>query len=181
MDTILFSSDLHGSWPALKLLIVKATKIQAKALLIAGDLCPPDNPAFFLTYSNSEIPIILVRGNCDSAYDFDLAHIPLPPVTRKINFAMRTIVMTHGDRFPSPYGLELKRMDIFISGHTHTPKLVEDSQGIICVNPGSPTYPRTALGPTYGIIDETGISIRDFNNDTPIPNLQYYFMPRMVQ
>ncbi|MFA7127720.1 MAG: metallophosphoesterase, partial [Sphaerochaeta sp.] len=82
MDTLLFSSDLHGSLPALKLLIVKATKIQAKALLIAGDLCPPDNPAFFLTYSNSEIPIILVRGNCDSAYDFDLAHIPLPPVTR---------------------------------------------------------------------------------------------------
>jgi len=181
MNTLLFSSDLHGSLPALKELLEKAKKMQAKALLLAGDLCPPENPMFSLTFSNSETPIILVRGNCDSAYDFDLAHIALPPITRKLSFALRNIVMTHGDRHPSPYGFEMKKNDIFISGHTHTPKLFEDSQGIICVNPGSPTYPRTSWGPTYGVLDETGISIRNFNNDTPIPRLQYYFTPRIDQ
>lgn len=150
-------------------------------VLLGGDLCPPENPLFSLSLANSPVEILQVRGNCDSSYDFSKAQIFFPPLTRKIPFGKRTILLTHGDRYPSPYGLGLQRGDIFISGHTHTPQLHTDAMGIICVNPGSPTFPRNTLGPTYGILDAEGIRILSFRDDGSIAELKTYSMPRLDQ
>ena len=181
MDTIIFGSDLHGSLPALTSLLEKAEKFHASLLLLGGDLCPPDNTLFNIALANSPLKVIHVRGNCDSAYDFSKAHLPLPPLTYKTQFDGRTILLTHGDRYPSPYGLGLNKGDIFISGHTHTPQLHTDAMGIICVNPGSTTFPRNILGPTYGIIDKHSIRILSLKDDTCIPKLETYSMPRKDQ
>ncbi|HKL59509.1 MAG TPA: YfcE family phosphodiesterase [Sphaerochaeta sp.] len=181
MDTIIFGSDLHGSLSALTSLLEKAEKLHASMLLLGGDLCPPENNLFKIAFSNSPIEIVHVRGNCDNAYAFSMAQIPLPPLTHKLMFGERTILLTHGDRYPSPYGLGLKKGDIFISGHTHTPQLHTDAMGIICVNPGSTTFPRNVLGPTYGIIDRDSIRILSLKDDICITELKNYSMPRKDQ
>ena len=181
METIIFGSDLHGSLPALTSLLEKAEKFHASLLLLGGDLCPPENPLFQITLANSLVEIIHVRGNCDSAFEFSQAQLPLPPLMRKVLFGERTILLTHGDRYPSPYGLGLKKGDIFISGHTHTPQLHTDAMGIICVNPGSTTFPRNALGPTYGVIDSNSIRILSLKDDVCITELKTYSMPRKDQ
>ena len=181
MDTIIFGSDLHGSLPALTSLLEKAEMHHASVLLLGGDLCPPENPLFTMALTNSLIEVIHVRGNCDNAYDFSKAQLALPPLMYKFPFGERTILLTHGDRYPSPYGLGLKKGDIFISGHTHTPQLHTDAMGIICVNPGSTTFPRNILGPTYGVINSNSIRILSLKDDICITELNVYSMPRKDQ
>ncbi|ADY14594.1 YfcE family phosphodiesterase [Sphaerochaeta globosa] len=175
LPTLILASDIHGSAFALHLLVGRAKQYQAEKILIAGDLCPPDSPEF-RTLLTQEAETLLVRGNCDGSYEFSNAKIHLPPLVQRLQWGERTLVMTHGDRFPSPYGLDMKTGDIFISGHTHTPHLARQEDGIITINPGSTTFPRTPLGPTYALLFEEGISIRSLDDDRPLPSMQYYFM-----
>lgn len=160
---------------ALRQLLQRAKQYQAQAILIAGDLCPTESPAFKALLSQ-EIETILVRGNCDGSYEFNAAGMILPPLVQRLRWGEHTLVMTHGDRFPSPYGLELQSNDIFLSGHTHTPHLMKQEDGILTINPGSTTFPRTVLGPTYALLFEEGVSIRSLDDDRPLPSLQYYFL-----
>jgi putative phosphoesterase len=54
--------------------------------------------------------------------------------------------------------LDLLTCDIAICGHTHRPFVKRDPKTrVLVMNPGSPTFPRTAKGPTIGrIIAENG-------------------------
>ncbi len=174
LPTYIVTSDLHGSAGALSLLVAKAKAVQAAAILVAGDLVPQENPTFRQLLLEAPL-VYLVRGNCDSSYAFHQAGLTLPPLLLRLPWGSRTILMTHGDQLPYSEELNLQKGDLFISGHTHLPRLQETSGGILLVNPGSPTYPRTALGPTYAILDADGVSIRTFDDDRPIPLLQYYF------
>ena len=78
--------------------------------------------------------------------------------------------MTHGDRitdtaeFPFP----LVANDIFIQGHTHVPELYKDRDGIIHLNPGSPSRPRSEYGATYAIISGEKIEVRKLKGDKTI-------------
>lgn len=173
--TLILASDIHGSTAALRLLLQYAKHYQAQHILIAGDICPPSSPAFKELLSQ-HTDTILVRGNCDSSYDFSAAGINLPPLVQRLKWGEHSVVMTHGDRFPSPYGLDMQGGDIFISGHTHSPRLLMQEDGILHINPGSTTFPRTALGPTYALLFEDGASIRSLDDDRPLPSLQYYFL-----
>jgi putative phosphoesterase len=177
MDTLLFSSDLHGCTSKLITLLQKAATFQARTLLLAGDTCPSEGSTFQETLKTSSVPIVMVKGNCDNQYAFHSAGLPLPPLLRRIPFAGRTIVMIHGDRYFPPEILNLHQQDILLSGHTHCPSLTIDEKGIISINPGSPSYPRNQEGATYGIIENGKIEIRSFATDEPIPGLQYYLTP----
>ena len=178
--TYLITSDIHGSLRVLERLLEKARRFNAEAILIAGDLCPSDNP-LFSALLHQEVPMHLVRGNCDSSYEFSNASLNLPPLVWRAPWKGRGLVMTHGDRYPSPYGLDLKKGDIFLYGHTHVPKVQLDADGILLLNPGSPTYPRTSLGPSYAILDGEGVSVRAFDDDRFLPSLQYDFFEESDQ
>lgn len=175
LPTLILASDIHGSSFALRLLAGRAKQHQAQKILIAGDLCPPESLEF-KTLLREEAETLLVRGNCDSSYAFSNAGINLPPLVQRLKWGEKTLVMTHGDRFPSPYGLDMESGDIFISGHTHIPHVVRQEDGILTINPGSTTFPRTPLGPTYALLFEEGVSIRSLDDDRPLPSLQYYFL-----
>jgi len=175
LPTLIVASDVHGSTVALHRLLQHAKVHRAQQILIAGDICPPSSPAFKQLLSQP-VEFILVRGNCDSSYDFSSAGINLPPLVQRLQWGQYPVVMTHGDRFPSPHGLDMERGDLFISGHTHAPRLMLGEDGILHINPGSTTFPRTALGPTYALFFEEGISIRSLDDDRPLPSLQYYFL-----
>lgn len=175
LPTLIVASDVHGSTVALRQLLQHAIFHRAQQILIAGDICPPASPAFKELLSQP-VEFILVRGNCDSSYDFSSAGINLPPLVQRLQWGQYPVVMTHGDRFPSPHGLEMEQGGIFISGHTHAPRLMLGEDGILHINPGSTTFPRTASGPTYALFFEDGISIRSLDEDRPLPSLQYYFL-----
>lgn len=44
--------------------------------------------------------------------------------------------------------LTAERCDVGVFGHTHVPEVIERNNGSFLINPGSPTFPRSASGPT---------------------------------
>lgn len=99
------------------------------------------------------IDTIMVKGNGDQGnriYNED----------ELIEISGRKIFLTHGHRYDVRYGitnlyykaLELN-VDMVLFGHTHVPINIEEN-GIIFMNPGSPSIPRTqSKAKTIGLID----------------------------
>lgn len=162
---IAVTSDIHGNASAFAHVISLAKSHKAETLLIAGDLEIP-----CLTMP-TDLPIVMVKGNCDSSYDFDLVGRPVPPLVVRFPWNGRTIVMTHGDRYPSPYGLTLGKNDIFVFGHIHQSRLYRNEEGETIVNPGSVTFPRGGEGATYALFEPEEITIRKLSDDKPIHSL----------
>ena len=149
----LITSDIHGSSSGIELIKKAAEHFRTEGIISAGDQCPDGiNSAFFSS-------MIAVRGNCDRFYDYD--GLSFPPRTREIEIYGRRVVITHGDAMPD---FTLNKGDILISGHTHVPDLhMED--GVYFCNPGSPSRPRSSLGPTAALLSEDGLrlfSLLDF-------------------
>lgn len=174
IQTILVASDIHGSHEALDQLLQYAQTYHADLLILAGDTCPACSTAIVKGIWYSPVPILMVRGNCESPWEFQAAGLPIPPIYRTETFGDRTILVTHGDRFPSPVGLpvSLGERDIFICGHTHQPRIDHEPGRPWHLNPGSTTYPRTSAGATFALIDKNGISIRTFEGNKPVSKLQ---------
>ena len=159
--TYFAASDIHGNIGALDEIIRLAEGKKADRLFIAGDLCPGD-PAFALRLHNASFPYIAVKGNCDSLWDYRDSGLAVPK--ESVYFEMpdgRHIGMTHGHSIFSPddFPFTLEKGDIFIQGHSHVPSLFKDDRGIIHLNPGSPSRPRSMDGATCAVIrkDEIGI------------------------
>ena len=176
-QTILVASDIHGSHEALDRLLMYAEELRADMLILAGDTCPACSTAIVKGIWYSPIPILMVRGNCEGPWDFQEAGLPTPPNYRTETFGEKTILVTHGDRFPSPVGLpvQLKEQDIFICGHTHRPVIHHEQGRPWHLNPGSTTYPRSREGTTFAVMDAGGISIRTFDENKPLAGLQAYW------
>jgi len=130
-------SDTHGY------LEPAAARILAGVDLIlhAGDI---DSPAV-LRQLEQIAPVVAVRGNMDQgAWTRNLKQ------TELITAGKTWIYMLH------EYGrldLDLHSTDIkvLIHGHTHRAAL-ETHQGVIYLNPGSPTLPRGAHNPSVAVI-----------------------------
>lgn len=86
------------------------------------------------------IKTLIVRGNGDLDFDY--------PYDRIVNIEGKRIFMTHGHKynvkkdFMNLYnkGVDVEA-DIVLYGHTHVPVNTEEN-GIIIMNPGSPSMPR---------------------------------------
>lgn len=95
------------------------------------------------------LPVIYVKGNCDGGGGGDDFKI--------INTEFGNILLTHGHTYNVKYDLTslmYKAMEenckaVFF-GHTHR-CLVDESNGIHFVNPGSLTLPRDGSGGSYAI------------------------------
>ena len=165
---VLITADIHGSlntW-----LTIQALMEKMDALVVAGDLfdtrygsfCHPDfNPeAIRRDLETAAKPIYYVYGNCDDPSFF-------PGHAHALTFCVngRSLFVHHGfPRVPIPPDI-----DIIIQGHTHVWSL-EKKDKQIHMNPGSITRPKK--GPaTYGILDETSVSIRALNTGSPLISL----------
>lgn len=100
-------------------------------IIHAGDICDPH----VLWVLERIAPVTAVLGNCDdrSAFGFDdLADIAEKPVEG------RRVLVVHNrrDMGPVPAGI-----DVVVFGHSHMP-LVEETDGVLWVNPGSAQQPR---------------------------------------
>jgi putative phosphoesterase len=135
-------SDTHGHITAELL-----ERLQdADVIVHAGDICSPID----LDSLNAIAPTYLALGNNDWAFEYH-GHNPYgiegnfeDNLTMTL-FGLRWEVCHYRER------LRLKNVDIAICGHTHRP-YVERQGGLLLMNPGSTTYPRTSQGPTFGCI-----------------------------
>lgn len=171
--TFFVTSDIHGSRETTVELISVAQKANADGMIIAGDLCPRDM-IMALEIENAPFPVYLARGNCDSRWDFEDFGLPYPPI---VNEVIRSdgirIVFTHGHLMSEPEEMSsfLRQSDIVITGHTHVPHLYRDKNGIIRLNPGSATRPRSQAGPTYAIIERDVIKLLSYPDGKLIDSL----------
>ena len=111
----------------------------ADYIVHAGDCCSASD------YRRMEniAQVFMCRGNNDFAYDYG------PGVGRVTSFyrcGLRWQVCHYRER------LDPKVADVCICGHTHRPSVERTPSGVLIMNPGSPTYPRSAKGPTIGRI-----------------------------
>ena len=119
-------------------------------ILHAGDVGPPS----LLIELEAIAPVKAVIGNTDS---FELAAI-LPEV-QDLMLAGVPAVVTHGHRLGSPTPALLRRAHpnarIIVFGHTHRP-LLDRTDGVLVVNPGSAGAPRFNLKPSIALLDLSG-------------------------
>ena len=125
-------SDTHGHLSDALLSALEG----ADLIIHAGDMTSEMDWAHLCTIA----PVKAVLGNNDYFRDYG------PEVTALNTFEYEglTFAVAHY-REELPVG----HVDVGVCGHTHVPKLVEMG-GHLIINPGSPTYPRSARGATMG-------------------------------
>jgi putative phosphoesterase len=115
-------------------------------ILHAGDIGNPE-----LLFHFAPLDVLAVGGNTDTPHD-EL------PGFRTIGIEGSRVGLVHG--WGGSSGLESrlqahfaeKTLDVLIFGHSHTP-VCRKTGGLLLFNPGSPTQPRSASGPTVGLIN----------------------------
>lgn len=135
------ASDTHGRTDKL---IELQMKEPADRYLFAGDLCDEPKVAG---------PWAMVQGNNDHYLGSTL------PKAIVIDAGKHKILMTHGhlqgyyDRTKKLAKLARDNgCDILVYGHTHRPEITEQD-GVLILNPGSLSRPRSPLGCTYMTLD----------------------------
>lgn len=98
------------------------------------------------------VKTVMLRGNCDY-YTKDC------PEEKILNINGKKILATHGHRYDVKYTMSKllyaakeKDIDVVLFGHTHVPLITRDD-GIVFMNPGSPTFPRLVYKKTFGILN----------------------------
>lgn len=160
---ILVFSDSHNCCRLMNDLIDKYKSI-IDCVIHLGD-CSDDMDEARHKYPS--LPIYQIRGNND--YD------SLYPSQRTITLAGKRIYMTHGHRQKVYYNTDTlyytaaqEHADIALFGHTHVPYLKSEG-GILIMNPGSITLPRSLSGKTFAFISiengQTSISIMNYEKE----------------
>lgn len=145
---ILIVSDTHRKDDNLKQVI--QDNLPLDMLIHLGDAEGSEH--FIPEWVNPQCELQMVRGNNDffSALDRE----------REINIGKYRVLLTHGHYYNVSLGIEQITMeakdrgfDIVMFGHTHRPCL-DDSEGIMVLNPGSLSYPRQqGRKPSYMIME----------------------------
>ena len=108
-------------------------------ILHAGDLTSPR----VIEELESLAPVMAVQGNMDRVNGIDLLR------AKVIEAEGLKIGIVHGEVYPRAdsdqllYLAKELNVDILVSGHSHQPK-IEQKEGILLLNPGSPIVPRLA-------------------------------------
>ena len=165
----LITSDLHGSIAALDAVLRHFDAEGCDMLLLVGDLLSygPRNglpegldPKAVADALNARADrIVAVRGNCDSEVDQMLLQFPIMADYAWVVDEGRRIFLTHGHI----YGEERQPaggFSLLVQGHTHLPHITPQLDGSLCLNVGSPTFPKGGNPPTFAIVDGREVSLR---------------------
>lgn len=160
---LLFASDIHGSAGACRMLLSRFAAEGAQTLALLGDLLyhGPRNPlpadydpkAVAAMLNTVKSRILAVRGNCDAEVDQMLLEFPVMADYAALWLDSRRAFMTHGHVFGPEHLPPLSPGDALLSGHTHIPTNREQD-GILLLNPGSVTFPKNDLPPTYLLYED---------------------------
>lgn len=140
-------SDTHGHLSEELLDALKG----ADMIMHAGDCCSYEDYRRLCDIA----PMAMCLGNNDWGMDYGPG---VDRVTRVFRCGLRWELCHYEER------LDLATCDVAICGHSHRPTVSwERSPGgsgkVLVMNPGSPTFPRTAQGATIGriMVEPTGV------------------------
>lgn len=185
-------SDIHGSATRLRTVLDIYGQEHCDMLLLLGDILNygPRNglPEGLDARGVADLlnpladDIVAVRGNCDSEVDQMLLSFPIMNTYTVLVDEGRKILLTHGHIY-NKENMPPGNFDAVIYGHTHLWELTTSDENrvkgedgaakgnqkgrkprIIC-NTGSITFPKGGRVPTFGIMDNGTITIRDLNDD----------------
>lgn len=149
---IMIASDIHGFINHAEKLIDAYRKSGAKRLVLLGDLLyhgPRNdlaqgyNPKAVIELLNSvKNELLCVRGNCDTEVDQVVLDFPIMSDYAVMADGDRLLYFTHGHKYGVLNFPNVKEGDVIVQGHTHVP-MCEEHDGILCVNPGSVSLPRS--------------------------------------
>lgn len=98
---------------------------------------------------------VAVRGNCDPFSD--------APLSYTVNWHGRRFLLLHGHtvsgRLPLLYAAKEANADAVLFGHSHVP-FEETVDGVLLLNPGSLSRPRTSKGPSVALLTLTDDEMR---------------------
>lgn len=111
------------------------------------------------------VPVIIAKGNCDADIDEQVLETVLVQPFVLASAAGRSVLVTHGDRFPREQLPQLATRygaSVVLFGHIHLPVLEQVGQ-VWLVNPGSPSLSKHEVDGkqvnTVGLLDGRGIRL----------------------
>jgi putative phosphoesterase len=144
MSKIAVISDSHGSIENIALFADRLKGVDA--LWHLGDHAEDSVPLS----ARLNCGCVAVRGNCDPFSD--------APLTYTVEWHHRRILLLHGHtvfgKLPLLYAAKEQNADAVFFGHSHVPS-VETVDGILMLNPGSLSRPRTGKGPSVALLTLT--------------------------
>jgi len=147
-------SDTHGSLPPQVL-----QNLQGASMIIhAGDF---NTPQVFEQFNQAN-HLVAVRGNTDHH-----AQLRALPRTEVVQVGEVFIYVIH-DLLDMEIDPRAAGFDVVIHGHLHVPE-VRERQGVLYVNPGSPTFPRRGSQP--------GVALLRIHNSQVTANLISFAKP----
>jgi len=109
--------------------------------------------------NSSEIPVIIVRGNCDADIDTVMLKWPIVNPYLVMWWNDRLILASHGTDFERDKSVALSfGADLMLVGHTHVCSLAREGRTIF-LNPGSVSLPKGREPASLALIDMDAISI----------------------
>jgi uncharacterized protein len=125
-------ADTHNHLPE----NLEALAAGADEIWHLGDVCAP---SLVLELENVGLPLTLVRGNCDSNYDWPLM------VDLKRNGVRFRLVHIPPSQVPD-------KVDVLLHAHTHVPRN-ERQDGVLFLNPGCVTRPNRGAPPSVATLE----------------------------
>ena len=148
----LIASDIHGSAYWCKILLETFENTGADTLVLLGDILyhGPRNPLpdgyapqeVFAMLNKIKHKIVCVRGNCDSEVDQMVLEFPIMADYAWISDGDMALFATHGHLFNTQTPPLLKKGQVLLNGHFHTPTHVEMENGALYANCGSVALPK---------------------------------------
>ncbi|NIZ19482.1 YfcE family phosphodiesterase [Entomospira culicis] len=168
--SIIFFSDLHGEVANLELFLQQPDVANAQWLIHCGDFFQDYHPlspqeALHLANLLNDHPAqkLSVRGNNDTLKQLDLFTFPTAQKSITEVIDSYSITLTHGHwgsaQSFAPQSKSRNLWQIFVEGHTHVARLYRDNKEIH-LNPGSLSYPRSQLPPTYATLKNKTLTIK---------------------
>lgn len=112
------------------------------------------------------IPILHVRGNCDSEVDQAALKDPIMSAYVFCRLEDSNIMVMHGDSLDEMGLVDLAggyRADLLVRGHTHSHGIWEHGRVLVC-NPGSPSLPKGDGVPSVAVLENNRVSLYDMRD-----------------
>lgn len=174
-------SDLHG-YPE-KFKKVMGYLKGSDMVLCAGDILyhGPRNPilegynpkALAEDIKNSDIPMLVARGNCDA--EVDMMVLDLPVIAPYIVYEKDDIrfMVAHGHNITEDKLHKIVKqckVDVMITGHTHIRK-AERYENCLIINPGSIAVPKGDGIPSFAVFENNTIKFLSVNDGKEIDRI----------
>ncbi|MEC4175590.1 phosphodiesterase [Adlercreutzia sp. R7] len=177
---LIIASDIHGCAPACRSLLDHARREQPDRLVLLGDLlyhgprnalpAGYDPAAVAVMLNEAPWPITAVRGNCDAEVDQMVLNFPCRDTSAVVVDGPRTLFCTHGHVLSPDEHPALGARAALLSGHTHA-KTLDERDGILYVNPGSPSIPKDGSA-SFAVYEDGVFTLRELEGGRVVAEAQ---------